>query len=88
MGPVTIDRFVLLLPDCDARSVQSVMQRFQARVLESPAETEDGEPVNIPFSCGVVSFAGQVARFDTVMSRVDEALMRAKKKGVNRIELF
>ncbi len=82
------DRFVLLLPDCDARSAQRVMQRFQARVLESPAETEDGEPVNIPFSCGVVSFAGQVARFDTVMGRADEALMRAKKKGANRIELF
>ncbi len=70
------DRFVLLLPDCDARDAQRVIQRIQARVLESPAEVEGSESVNIPFSSGVVSFAGQVA------------LMRAKKKGANRIELF
>ncbi len=82
------DRFVLLLPDCDARDAQRVIQRIQAKVLESPAVAESRESVNIPFSSGVVSFAGQVVRFDTIMSRADEALMRAKKKGANRIELF
>lgn len=82
------DRFVLMLPDCDAVNARKVMQRIQARVLESPIETESTETVNIPFSSGVVSFAGQVARLETIMSRADEALMRAKKKGANRIELF
>ncbi len=82
------DRFVLLLPDCDARNAKKVIQRIQAKVLESPAESEGQEPINIPFSSGVVSFSGQVARLDTIMGRADEALMRAKKNGANRIELF
>ncbi len=82
------DRFVLLLPDCDARNAQKVIQRIQARVLESPVETEESKSINIPFSSGVVSFSGQVARLATIMGRADEALMRAKKKGANRIEVF
>ncbi len=82
------DRFVLLLPDCDAVNAQRVIQRIQARVLESPIETEESKSITIPFSSGVVSFSGQVARLETIMVRADEALMRAKRKGANRIELF
>jgi len=82
------DRFILMLPDCDAQNAQKVIQRIHAKVLESPVESAESERINIPFSSGVVSFSGQVARFGTIMSRAEEALMRAKKKGANRIELF
>ncbi len=82
------DRFVLLLPDCDATNAKRVVQRIQVNVLESPLESEGFEPIGITFSSGVVSFAGQVARLDTIMGRADEALMRAKRNGANRIELF
>ncbi len=81
------DRFVVLLPKCDINGAREVVQRFQSRILSSPLKVE-GREVKIPFSCGVVSFAGRVAKFRHLMNRADEALKLAKRKGGNRIELF
>ena len=82
------DRFLLLLPDCDTKNALKVMQRIQATVLESPLESGESERINIPFSSGVVSFSGRVAKLATIMGRADEALERAKRNGANRIEVF
>ena len=81
------DRFALLLPKCDAKEAKKVIQRIQEGILSHPLKVDRGE-VKIPFSCGVVSFAGKVAKFNVLVNRADEALERAKRKGGNRIELF
>lgn len=81
------DRFVLLLPNCDINSAKKVVQRFQSRILSTPLVVDKKE-IKIPFSSGVVSFAGRVAKFNHLLNRANMALEQAKKKGGNRIELF
>jgi len=81
------DRFVLLLPNCDINSAKKVVQRFQSQILSTPLVVDKKE-IKIPFSSGVVSFAGRVAKFNHLINRANMALDEAKKKGGNRIELF
>jgi diguanylate cyclase len=81
------DRFALLLPKCTAKDAKKVIQRIQERILSHPLKVDRGE-VKIPFSCGVVSFAGKVAKYNHMLNRANEALAVAKNKGGNRIELF
>ncbi|WP_201353927.1 GGDEF domain-containing protein [Hydrogenimonas urashimensis] len=81
------DRFVVLLPNCDINSAKRVVQRFQNQILSTPL-TVDKKEIKIRFSCGVVSFAGRVAKFNHLINRANVALEQAKKKGGNRIELF
>ncbi len=81
------DRFVLLLPNCDINSAKKVVQRFQSQILSTPLVVDKKE-IKIPFSSGVVSFAGRVAKFNHLLNRASMALEQAKKKGGNRIELF
>jgi diguanylate cyclase (GGDEF)-like protein len=81
------DRFVLLLPNCDINSAKKVVQRFQSRILSTPLVVDKKE-IKIPFSSGVVSFAGRVAKFNHLLNRANMALEQAKKKGGNRIELL
>ncbi len=81
------DRFALLLPNCDAKDAKRVIQRIQNLILSEPLEVGKAT-IKIPFSCGVVSFAGKVAKFNLMVNRATEALERAKGKGGNRIELF
>ncbi|WP_300365130.1 GGDEF domain-containing protein [Hydrogenimonas sp.] len=81
------DRFALLLPNCDARNAKRVIQRIQNHILSEPLKVGKAT-IKIPFSSGVVSFAGKVAKFNHLVNRATEALEQAKRKGGNRIELF
>ncbi len=81
------DRFVILLPNCDINNAKRVIQRVQAQILSAPLVVDKRE-IKIPFSAGVVSFAGRVAKFNHLINRANMALEQAKKKGGNRIELF
>ncbi|WP_456450404.1 GGDEF domain-containing protein [Hydrogenimonas sp.] len=81
------DRFGLLLPNCSAKDAKKVIQRIQEEILSHPLKADRGK-VKIPFSCGVVSFAGKVAKYQHLLNRATEALETAKRKGGNRIELF
>ena len=81
------DRFALLLPNCEAKDAKKVVQRFQSEILSRPLKADRGE-VKIPFSCGIVSFSGKIAKYNQLAGRAREALERAKSKGGNRIELY
>ena len=81
------DRFAVLLPNCDAKNAKRVIQRIQNHILSEPLKV-DRATIKIPFSSGVVSFAGKVAKFNQLVNRATEALEQAKRKGGNRIELF
>ncbi|WP_353661180.1 GGDEF domain-containing protein [Hydrogenimonas sp. SS33] len=81
------DRFALLLPNCDAKDARRVVRRIQEQILSEPLKL-DRATVKIPFSSGVSSFAGKVAKYNLLLKRATEALETAKRKGGNRIELF
>jgi len=81
------DCFALLLPDCNEKDAKRVTQRIQLKILEAPPKIEKN-PIKIPFSSGIVSFAGKVARYNLMVDRATEALEQAKRKGGNRIVLY
>ena len=81
------DRFALLLPNCEAKEAKKVIQRIQEKILSNPLEV-GRQTIKIPFTSGVSSFAGKVAKYNLLLNRANEALENAKRKGGNRIELF
>ena len=81
------DRFALLLPKCEAKEAKKVVQRIQERILSEPLRV-GRHTVKIPFTSGVSSFAGKVAKYNQLLNRANEALENAKRRGGNRIELF
>jgi diguanylate cyclase len=56
------------------------------RSVETNGFHSGGKPVPVTISCGIAPFAGD-ASIDTVFSRADKALYKAKKAGKNRCEL-
>ncbi len=81
------DRFALLLPKCEAKEAKKVIQRIQEQILSEPLQV-GRHTIKIPFTSGISSFAGKVAKYNMLLNRANEALENAKRKGGNRIELF
>jgi diguanylate cyclase len=78
------EEFVILMPDTSLDESTMVMQRVQ-RELTRRFFMHENEKVLITFSAGITLAQAEEDR-DTVISRADSAMYRAKKNGKNRVE--
>jgi diguanylate cyclase (GGDEF)-like protein len=76
------EEFVLVLPNTGMHDAVRVLDRVRGRLAERVAAT------NLPaFTTSFgVSDSTMAEAFDTILNRADEALMRAKQAGRNRVE--
>jgi diguanylate cyclase len=79
------EEFVILMPDTQTPEAVQVMQRVQ-RELTKQFFMHDNEKVLITFSAGVTEVQTGETR-ETVLSRADAAMYRAKQNGKNRVEV-
>jgi diguanylate cyclase (GGDEF)-like protein len=79
------DEFILLLPDCHAEKARDVAEKISQNINRENFDFCDGS-VTVTLSAGVIDFSSYENK-GVLISRVDEALYRAKKHGRNRIEL-
>jgi diguanylate cyclase (GGDEF)-like protein len=79
------EEFVVLLPESTEREGSSLAERLR-RSVEARAFDVEGEHAHITLSIGVASFfPEQVGTGDELVRAADEALLRAKGLGRNRV---
>lgn len=80
------EEFVLLLPKADAEQARQVAERIRQRLEQSSFDTLSGQRVSVTISIGVAQ-AGPDETMQSLFTRADEALYRAKQKGKNQVLL-
>lgn len=78
------EEFGILLPSTDLEGACEVAERCRAR-LAGHAFRHGGEPITITASFGVATTAGE-GDVDDLLRRADDALLRAKRLGRDRVE--
>jgi diguanylate cyclase (GGDEF)-like protein len=77
------EEFVVLLPECALHQAQAVVERMRADLIGVLA---NGDVPGFTASFGIAD-ASMAENFDAVLRHADEALMRAKHSGRNRVEV-
>jgi len=81
------DEFVILLPNCDAASLQAVMERIRQGIAGlDPPRFGDDVPLQITVSAGGTLLRSDDS-LDSLMNRADLALFEAKNAGRNQVRL-
>lgn len=82
------EEFVILLPETPLdEASQGFAERLRKAIGDLPVPTDRG-PINVTISVGVAAIGSNHVRgFEGLVDRADQALLRAKKNGKNRIEV-
>lgn len=78
------DECILFLPETDLAQALSVAERLRRSIGEAPVATKRGE-ISVTASFGVAAM-GAGRALDDVLYDADQALLRAKAGGGNRVE--
>lgn len=79
------EEFAIVLPETDLDNAHRLAERIRSRVEGSILTSlDDGYEISITISLGMTTQAPHDPSFETLMSRADRALYRAKESGRNR----
>ncbi|MCP4687496.1 MAG: diguanylate cyclase [Desulfobacterales bacterium] len=79
------EEFSMILPETDEDGAFILAERLR-KVIEKMTISHEGSRFNFTVSIGVASFKSGDKTVEAVMTRADDALYEAKRKGRNRIE--
>jgi diguanylate cyclase len=79
------EEFIILLPDTDLESARQLLIRLQ-RSLTTRFFTYNNERTFITFSAGIALHRAGESE-ESLIERADQAMLRAKRSGKNRVEL-
>jgi len=80
------EEFLIILPGTDAAGAAVLAERLRSAVEGSPVRDAAGEPFSVTISLGVGEHADGDDK-DSLVTRADTALYRAKAGGRNRVEV-
>lgn len=80
------EEFAILLPDTDAAGALRYAERLRNNIASATFSTEQGD-ISVTISIGISLFQADDQTVQTIISRADNALYRAKQQGRNRCEL-
>ncbi len=81
------EEFLLILADTGLERALEVAERIRKETERKDFAESQAPPMNITVSLGVASYDESVGSVDELISRVDDALYRAKGNGRNRVEV-
>lgn len=82
------EEFVILLPETGIHKAQNIANRMRLLVFEKPIMTDRGD-ISISISLGISSMEGECdSRLEWVIDQADQALLKAKDLGRNRVETW
>jgi diguanylate cyclase (GGDEF)-like protein len=81
------EEFIILIPGCDGAGAAELAERVRSSIADLPVQTNEGE-FHCTMSLGATALDGR-ADFDlnSLIREADEALLLAKNRGRNRVEL-
>ncbi len=81
------EEFVVVMPDTDQRSAETVAERLRAEIADRPVALEDGRevPVTVSIGIGCADLQNPDDTPQAMLKRADEALYSAKESGRNRV---
>jgi diguanylate cyclase (GGDEF)-like protein len=81
------DEFVALLPGADRASAAMIGERLCQAVSAQPFALGEGKSLAVTCSIGVASLPEDAGDPRALIATADEALLRAKASGKNRVEV-
>ncbi len=86
------EELIILLPETESTGAMIIADRIRERIEQHQTVDGRGEIIRVTVSMGVVSLPGpELAKLDKnerIVQYADDALLRAKKDGRNRIEIY
>lgn len=82
------EEFAVLLPDIDVDSLLAAGERLCRSISSEPFFIDEARTERVTCSVGVACLGAQVLDSKTLIEAADRALLRAKAKGKNRVELW
>jgi diguanylate cyclase (GGDEF)-like protein len=86
------EELIILLPETDSPGAMIIAERIREMMEQHQTVDGKGEIIRVTVSIGVVSLTGpeleKMDKNERIVQYADDALLRAKKEGRNRIELY
>lgn len=86
VGRLGGEEFLIAFPDCPASDAAAACERLRQGIAALPVLLPSGRALSVTISSGVAELIGEDSR-QTIISRADEALYRAKKAGRDQVHL-
>lgn len=86
VGRLGGEEFLIAFPDCPARDAAAACERLRQGIAALPVLLPSGTALSVTISSGVAELTSEDSR-QTIISRADEALYRAKKAGRDQVHL-
>lgn len=81
------EKFLFILPETPIKSAITTAERLRKTIAEKPVVV-NGNSIFITASFGVAGFSKDMENLSFLLKKADQALMNAKKKGGNRVEVI
>ncbi|HUI60987.1 MAG TPA: phosphodiesterase, partial [Steroidobacteraceae bacterium] len=81
------DRFVVVLPGCDAQATAAIAERLQKSIAGAPIGEAAGK-LEATLSCGITEFLNLPQGLTRALAAAETACQAAKDRGRNRIETY
>ena len=86
------EELIILLPETETAGAMIIADRIREMIEQHQTEDGKGEIIRVTVSLGVASLTGPelegIDKNERIVQYADDALLRAKKEGRNRIELY
>ena len=86
------EELIILLPETDSPGAMIIAERIREMIEQHQTVDGRGEIIRVTVSMGVASLTGpeleKMDKNERIVQYADDALLRAKKEGRNRIEIY
>jgi diguanylate cyclase (GGDEF)-like protein len=86
------EELIILLPETDSPGAMIIAERIREMIEQHQTVDDRGEIIRVTVSMGVASLTGleleKMDKNERIVQYADDALLRAKKDGRNRIETY